>query len=285
MNRRAAHLIGAIAALAAILAAGAPAVAADARGGGHGAGGGHFAGRGMGGGGRASAAPHFGRAHVSGGRYAAPRTFYGGGLPGTRMAGAGHVYGGSRDIRSFSGHPFSGVASSWRGGGWRGGGVARPAFGGYRSYWGGGYWHGRFWPRAYYGWNFPWFLPVLPIGFATFWWGGIPYYYADNVYYTWNADDNGYVVTNPPPVSDSDATNGGDTQYPSAGAADLYVYPKNGQSDEQTSNDRYECHKWAVDQTGFDPTRSSNESQSSATPSNYRRAMIACMDARGYSAR
>jgi hypothetical protein len=35
----------------------------------------------------------------------------------------------------------------------------------------------------------------------------------------------------------------------------LYVYPANGQSPEQTDRDRYECHVWAVQQTGVDPSR------------------------------
>jgi hypothetical protein len=35
----------------------------------------------------------------------------------------------------------------------------------------------------------------------------------------------------------------------------LYVYPANGQSPEQTERDRYECHIWAVQQTGVDPSR------------------------------
>ncbi len=43
--------------------------------------------------------------------------------------------------------------------------------------WGGGYWHGGFWPHVYLGWDFPWFLPILPVGYATYWWGGVPYYY------------------------------------------------------------------------------------------------------------
>ena len=34
----------------------------------------------------------------------------------------------------------------------------------------------------------------------------------------------------------------------------LYIYPSRGQSPEQQSRDRYECHTWAVQQTGFDPT-------------------------------
>src|SRR6266404_5461880 len=35
----------------------------------------------------------------------------------------------------------------------------------------------------------------------------------------------------------------------------VFVYPANGQSPEQTERDRYECHVWAVQQTGVDPSR------------------------------
>jgi hypothetical protein len=35
----------------------------------------------------------------------------------------------------------------------------------------------------------------------------------------------------------------------------VFVYPANGQSAEQTERDRYECHLWAVQQTGVDPSR------------------------------
>src|ERR1700691_3259264 len=35
----------------------------------------------------------------------------------------------------------------------------------------------------------------------------------------------------------------------------VFVYPANGQSPEQTDRDRYECHNWAVQQTGVDPSR------------------------------
>lgn len=35
--------------------------------------------------------------------------------------------------------------------------------------------------------------------------------------------------------------------------ADLYVYPKEGQSAEQTDKDKYECYNWAKNDTGFDP--------------------------------
>ena len=36
--------------------------------------------------------------------------------------------------------------------------------------------------------------------------------------------------------------------------AELYIYPTKGESAEQQSRDRYNCHRWAVQQTGVDPT-------------------------------
>lgn len=109
----------------------------------------------------------------------------------------------------------------------------------------------------------------------------MPYYYANDLYYTYSAADNGYVVSEPPPAVGDDES--GAAAAPASGAAaDVYVYPRNGQSDQQTANDRYECHSWAVGQTGFDPTRGG---QQSGNPDDYRRAMISCLDARGYSAR
>lgn len=35
----------------------------------------------------------------------------------------------------------------------------------------------------------------------------------------------------------------------------VFVYPAQGQTPEQTERDRYECHLWAVQQTGVDPSR------------------------------
>lgn len=35
----------------------------------------------------------------------------------------------------------------------------------------------------------------------------------------------------------------------------VFVYPARGQSPEQLERDRYECHVWAVQQTGVDPSR------------------------------
>ncbi len=41
----------------------------------------------------------------------------------------------------------------------------------------------------------------------------------------------------------------------SAALAQQYVYPAKGQSADQQKKDEYECHQWAVKQTGFDPTK------------------------------
>jgi len=35
----------------------------------------------------------------------------------------------------------------------------------------------------------------------------------------------------------------------------MYVYPANGQTDDQLQRDRYECHTWSVQQSGFDPSK------------------------------
>jgi hypothetical protein len=35
----------------------------------------------------------------------------------------------------------------------------------------------------------------------------------------------------------------------------IYVYPARGQSPEQLERDRYDCHVWAVQQSGYDPSR------------------------------
>jgi YMGG-like Gly-zipper len=45
-----------------------------------------------------------------------------------------------------------------------------------------------------------------------------------------------------------------------------YIYPSKGQSAQQQDRDRYECHTWAVQQTGFDPTKPQATQAQSAPP-------------------
>jgi len=149
-------------------------------------------------------------------------------------------------------------------------------FGGGRYYFSGGIWYA---PRG------PGFIvvappvglviSVLPPYYSTVWIGGIPYYYADNVYYTWQADQNGYAVAEPPGNADQPSAPPGNIQN------DVIIYPKNGQSSEQQAADRYECHRWAKSQTGFDPTVAG----SGGDRNNYNRAIAACLQARGYEVR
>lgn len=132
------------------------------------------------------------------------------------------------------------------------------------------------------------YVPVLPPYYTTLWFGGVPYYYANDVYYTYGGPGVGYEVVAPP----SDAAPA--TQQPPDGAApaaappstELYIYPKNGQSEQQQAQDRYECHTWAQSQTGFDPTAPNggvSPDQEAAVHANYDRAMTACLEGRGYT--
>lgn len=47
-------------------------------------------------------------------------------------------------------------------------------------------------------------------------------------------------------------------------AQGVMVYPARGQTPDQLSKDRYECHTWAVQQSGFDPSSGAPAPQSSA---------------------
>jgi hypothetical protein len=125
-------------------------------------------------------------------------------------------------------------------------------------------------------------ISVLPPYYSTVWIGGNPYYYADNVYYTWRSDENGYAVVDPPDNADAPSPPPERTQD---APDDLIIYPKNGQSKDQQAADQFECHSWAKNQTGFDPTESGGGVQSADADrirNNYNRAMSACLQGRGY---
>ncbi len=253
--------------------------------------GGHFEGGHGGGGGREAAPAHFaGPAHYAapaarfqaparaqiqphyqgGSRYAQPA--YRGFAPQERVAPVQHFanadhghWGGDRGWRGGDGDRHWGVGDHRWGDGdhdryWAG------------TYWGGGYWGGGYWPQVFYGVDFAWFLPTLPGVYSTYWYDGIPYYYANDAYYIWDPGYDGYVATDPPPVASA-----ADAQpaSPNDGGAQIFMYPKNGQSAEQQREDRIACERWAADQVGNAGTNSAD----------YRRAMTACAEGRGYSVR
>jgi len=273
MSTKIGRMIVATSVLGSLLAFGVPAIAAGHGGGGAhggGGGGGHF------GGGAAHAAGGGARGFGGGAHAAAGRGFAGGGYAGgAHVAYAAARVGGG----GYAGHAYAGRVGGYGGGYYHGYSTG--------AYWHGGYWHGGYWPRAYYGLGFSWFLPVLPLAYATYWYDGLPYYYANDVYYTWDPSYDGYVATDPPPAGDQsgaavapDPNQGagpaneqaaaGPTPAPASGQ--VFMYPKNGQSEQQQAADKQACQQWAASQA--DPSH----------VDDYRRALMACIEGRGYSA-
>jgi hypothetical protein len=122
------------------------------------------------------------------------------------------------------------------------------------------------------------YFASLPLYYSTLWWEGVPYYYADNTYYRWNGVVGQYETVLPPPGLAAG------TAGPSAAPSELIAYPKNGQSAEKAATDKYECHKWAVGQTGFDPAAGGTVAGNAAGKRvDYQRAQAACLEGRGYS--
>jgi Glycine-zipper domain len=48
--------------------------------------------------------------------------------------------------------------------------------------------------------------------------------------------------------------------------AEVFVYPKAGQSQEVFQRDQFECHNWAKQQTGFDPSQPAVAASPSTAP-------------------
>ena len=75
---------------------------------------------------------------------------------------------------------------------------------------------------------------------------------------------------------------------PPAQPVEIFMYPQRHQSEEQQANDRYECHRWGVGQTGFDPVKPLGgvaEADWASKRDSYQRALTACLSARGYAVR
>jgi hypothetical protein len=100
--------------------------------------------------------------------------------------------------------------------------------------------------------------------------GGVPYYYANEVYYTQSA--GGYVVVEPPGgVAQAPPMQAPPTQPPPAAgqmpSEKVFIYPRQGQ-------------------THYDPTQPPAgvpAAQMSQKRADYQRAMGACLDGRGYT--
>lgn len=112
----------------------------------------------------------------------------------------------------------------------------------------------------------------LPDGARELWIGSALYFVAAGTYYLWNTNAQRYEVATPPPT----------VQSSNVASYEVIAYPASGQSAEQQGRDRYECHGWAVGQSGFDPA-TANAPVSAESTELYRRALGACLAGRGYS--
>ncbi len=145
-------------------------------------------------------------------------------------------------------------------------------------------------------WSIGLWVPLLPIGYATYWWGGAPYYVYDDTYFV--SEGRGYrvvkkpndeatvspviepgpapVVGAPPKVDGSPVP----TFEQAARTGQLFAYPRNGQSETTATFDRIECESWGTKQTGFNPTVTPVDE---AKKADYTRAVVACLEGRGYA--
>lgn len=163
----------------------------------------------------------------------------------------------------------------------RGGGGYGHAVGGYRPGYASGYrFYGGYRGGYYGGWGalgLGLFVASLPLYYSTYYWNGVPYYYADDYYYRYDSRARRYErVTPPSGLADQAATT-------APASAELFAYPKNGQSEEQQARDKRECRDWARSQVTTDATPGESRTQPDAASDEYVRAQTACLEGRGYS--
>ncbi|MCB1928790.1 MAG: hypothetical protein KDH17_12245 [Rhodocyclaceae bacterium] len=122
-------------------------------------------------------------------------------------------------------------------------------------------------------------VATLPFGYTTISIGSTLYYRYDDAWYL--PDRRGYVVVEPPEQYDrSDRLQRQDDT--------LFAYPNEGQDEATQAEDRFECHTWAADQTGYDPSlipAAGASTDDLKRRPDYLRAMTACLEGRGYTVR
>jgi hypothetical protein len=146
----------------------------------------------------------------------------------------------------------------------------------------GGYGYGRFGYYEGFGFlGYGLFLDALPLYYSMYWWGGSPYYYANDNFYQWNGSVGQYETVRPPQNLASQVATSQSLEN-----VVLFAYPKNGQTSEQQATDRVECQRWAMDQSGVDSSPAGGTvpaAGASARRRDYLRAESACLEGRGYS--
>jgi hypothetical protein len=69
----------------------------------------------------------------------------------------------------------------------------------------------------------------------------------------------------------------------SPGKIRFTAYPRNGQSPDQQARDQYDCYRFAVTETGFDPMSGAVPATGKPGQAEFDRARAACFEGRGYS--
>ena len=140
----------------------------------------------------------------------------------------------------------------------------------------GGYWYRPQGPR-YVVVTPPYGIRVqyLPDYAREVWVGSALFFLAAGAYYTYEESSQQYVVVQPPPAAPAPQP------VPQGNGYDVVAYPANGQSPAQVQQDGYDCYRWAVQQSGFNP-RTVTYAPDPAVVQTYRQAQGNCLGSRGY---
>lgn len=124
----------------------------------------------------------------------------------------------------------------------------------------------------------------LPDYAQQVWLGSALFFVAAGTYYTYEQSTQEYIVAEPPqgvePVYTPESLPQ-PAQQP-GNPYDVIAYPANGQTQQQIEQDRYDCYRYAVQQSNFDPAAATYQPAPEVL-GIYRQAMAGCYASRGYS--
>ena len=146
---------------------------------------------------------------------------------------------------------------------------------GQNYYFSGGYWYRPQGPR-YIVVHPPYGIRVgfLPDYAREVWFGSTLMFLAAGAYYAYQPATRDYIVVQPP----------ANYQQPASNDYEMVAYPINGQSPAQIGQDRYDCYRWAVEQSDFDPAKATY-APAPQVVQTYRQAQGSCLSSRGYQVR
>lgn len=118
-------------------------------------------------------------------------------------------------------------------------------------------------------------VSIIPSYAREVWVGSSLFFLAAGSYYAYQPATQDYIVVEPP------ATMVQPAPQPVSNGYDVVAYPANGQTPAQIDQDRYDCYRWAVDQSHFDPAHIAY-APAPAVVQTYRQAEGNCLNSRGY---